>query len=49
MYKDLDGDNQITAKDQVNIGTTDPKTYLWYRFECTIQEVQFEYIRKWCP
>lgn len=25
MYKDLDGDNQITAKDQVNIGTTDPK------------------------
>lgn len=25
MYKDLDGDNQITVKDQVNIGTTDPK------------------------
>lgn len=25
MYKDLDNDNQITAKDQVNIGTTDPK------------------------
>ncbi len=25
MYKDLDGDSQITVKDQINIGTTDPK------------------------
>ncbi len=25
MYKDLDGDGQITVKDQKNIGTTDPK------------------------
>ena len=25
MYKDLDGDGSITVKDQVNIGTTDPK------------------------
>lgn len=25
MYKDTDGDGKITAKDEVNIGTTDPK------------------------
>ena len=35
MYKDLDGDNQITVKDQVNIGTTDPK--LMYGVALNIQ------------
>ncbi len=39
MYKDLDGDNQITAKDQVNIGTTDPK--LIYGIGLNVQYKKF--------
>lgn len=27
MYRDVDGDGKITVKDQVNIGTTDPKYF----------------------
>lgn len=39
MYKDLDGDNQITVKDQVNIGTTDPK--LIYGIGLNVQYKKF--------
>ncbi len=34
--KDLDGDNQITVKDQVNIGTTDPKLIYGVALKYTI-------------
>lgn len=39
MYKDLDGDNQITVKDQVNIETTDPK--LIYGIGLNVQYKKF--------
>ena len=39
MYKDLDGDGKISAMDEVNIGTTDPK--LIYGVELNVRYKQF--------
>ena len=49
MYKDLDGDNQITAKDQVNIGTTDPKLIYGIGLNVQYKKFSLNILGKWCP